>query len=142
MEIKGTSHQSLVDSSRSGAHSSVCVSTHTHYHMLTQSTLLKSPLVGVLRCTAKPRAANLSRPKTFARPKSSKAKGTRNASATLNSSRPVTETEQQTLPWQEYLAIRKSKRRWETVRVQVLCVDMSFVRINARHCVDRLPPSL
>lgn len=29
----------------------------------------------------------------------------------------VTEIEQETLPWADYLAIRKKKRRWETVRL-------------------------
>lgn len=36
----------------------------------------------------------------------------------------VTEIEQETLPWADYLAIRKRKRRWETVRL--LCTRLMY----------------
>ncbi|KAI0636458.1 Pam17-domain-containing protein [Trametes polyzona] len=50
------------------------------------------------------------------RPKSSKASKAQgpNASSTSTSSSQPTQSEKETLPWQEYLTIRKRKRRWET----------------------------
>lgn len=52
------------------------------------------------------------------RAKSTKATKTPASKApkTSTSSAPPSQVEKETLPWQEYLSIRKQKRRWETVR--------------------------
>ena len=44
------------------------------------------------------------------------AESTPGAQALRSGTGKVTEIEQETLPWADYLAIRKKKRRWETVR--------------------------
>ena len=45
------------------------------------------------------------------------AESTPGAQALRSGTGKVTEVEQETLPWADYLAIRKKKRRWETVRL-------------------------
>lgn len=52
----------------------------------------------------------------------------------MNRTGNVTELEKETLPWADYLSIRKKKRRWETVRLganiihgaDVLCALLLF----------------
>lgn len=54
---------------------------------------------------------------TKADPAKHAAKATASAAAqAVRGSGKVTELEKQTLPWADYLTIRKKKRRWETVR--------------------------
>lgn len=85
------------------------------------------PLTRSLRLKCTPHAHLSSQPKSaplkFVRAKSSKAntsaatKAEAALKANLRKGAP-TEAEKETLPWADYLTIRKSKRRWETVRVR------------------------
>lgn len=59
-----------------------------------------------LRCTYRPRNFPSTTKSVFSRPK------------TTSAGRPApSRVEQESLPWAEYLTVRKNKRRWETVRV-------------------------
>ncbi|OBZ69185.1 Presequence translocated-associated motor subunit PAM17, mitochondrial [Grifola frondosa] len=64
----------------------------------------------VLRLSARPRT----QPFASARAKSTKAGGAPSGSSGAAKSSSVSQAEKETLPWPEYLKIRKNKRRWET----------------------------
>lgn len=86
---------------------------------MSSSSLLRSSCANI-RLAGKPKS-----PATFARLKSTKAPP-KNAGAKAEDALKAqvkqgapSEVEKETLPWGEYLAIRKAKRRWETVRTMV-----------------------
>ena len=64
----------------------------------------------------KPPSASTKASSTNAAKAEAAAESTPGAQALRSGTGKVTEIEQETLPWADYLAIRKKKRRWETVR--------------------------
>ena len=77
------------------------------------------PLSRTLPGQTRPKIASSVRTR-LQNPGSCRGKATKASNVSDSGASRVSQTEQDTLPWQEYLAIRKRKRRWETVRIHSL----------------------